>query len=109
MARMERRFDSLVGVPPDAITGQGGTGLVRAVLEMRGNFDALGERVDALTRAIEADAAARKAEAEAKAAEAAKRREPFSRAAWIAIGSAIGAITSAGALGLLHWATTLHH
>lgn len=105
MSRMERRFDSLVGVPPDALTGQGGSGLVKAMLDVRKDFEALGDRVDALTRAIEADAAARKAEAEAKI----RNREPFSRAAWIALGSLIGAVTSAGALGVVHWVTTLHH
>ena len=75
------------------------------MLDVRKDFEALGDRVDALTRAIEADAAARKAEAEAKA----RGREPYSRAAWIAIGSLIGALTSAGALGTVHWLASLHH
>lgn len=101
MVRMERRFDSLVGVPPDALTGQGGSGLVKAMLDVRKDFEALGDRVDALTKAIEADASARKAEAEAKA----KGREPVSKVAWFAIGT----LTSASVLELFRWLTTLHH
>src|SRR6478609_1662247 len=88
MARMERRFDSLVGVPPDALTGQGGSGLVKAMLDVRKDFESLGDRVDALTRAIQADADARKAEAE----ERTRRAAPFSKVAWIAIGGAVGAL-----------------
>ena len=90
--RLERNFSRYVGSQPDIISGGKGSGLIQAVVD-------LGERLDALASVVQADIAARKAEADARA----RGREPWSKAAWIAIGSAIGVVTSSAVGGALLW------
>src|SRR5574342_331257 len=87
--RLEKRFAHYVGSTPDVINNGKGSGLIQAVLD-------LGERLDALAAVVQADIASRKAEAEARLA----ARAPWSRAAWMAAGSAIGVLTSSGVGGI---------
>lgn len=108
LARIERRFDSLVGFPPDAISGRSGSGLVQAVLDIRQDFKKLGDGLAALTSVFEADIAARKADAIARERAEAERRAPWSKAAWMVAGSAIGVVTSSGVGWLLFRLVSQH-
>ena len=98
--------EDLVGRLPSALpNGPKGTGLAQSFIDLGVKVDALTDRLGETIEAIEADRKERVKEV----ADMAKRREPWSRAWWIAVAAAIGATMGAAATGAYHWVTTLHH
>ena len=99
------KHEELVGRMPSVLGDDQGSGLakhivdlIRAVAGLKDSFDA-----DRKERAAEKAAELEKAKL------VVTKREPWSRAGWIAVAAGIGAAVSLAVVGGWHWISTLHH
>lgn len=92
------KLEGLVGELPSALPGARGSGLAQHFVDLGVKLDALAAQLSVTTQAIEAD---RKERAQEAATEA-KRREPWSKAAWIAVGASLAIVVGAATTEAMH-------
>jgi hypothetical protein len=100
-----RDLERLVGRLPSALPGDRGSGLAQHFVDLGAKVEALTDKMTETINAIETDRKERSEELVALA----KRREPWSRTWWLAIGAAVAVTVGATAQAAFHWLSTLHH
>jgi len=102
-------LELLVGRAPSALPGDRGSGLAQHFVDLGAAVTTLTKRLGDTIAALDADRTARTAEETRRATELDKRREPWSRAGWVVLGSAIAVVVGGIGTMAIQWIVTLHH